>query len=332
MIRRIIAVALLVVLSLISSSTAFAGDSISGFSDADRELLRGDKHYYEGDFYRALTAYKNFLWEHPDDPRADHVRLKKAWVYYSAGEKRKAAGILDRLSQARADDTTGMWARHYLGQVAADADRYSVASRAFEGVIDLCRPFLQRTDQEIVDPDVEQCIELTGRARLALADVNAALHDFDAAADHLEQVPAQSEWAEQASEEADLVRGVTVPRKSPVLAGTLSIVPGLGHIYLGEVRNGLLAMAWNGIFIYGLVDSILSGNYGQAALIGLLETIWYSGTIFGAVSGAHRHNRDAKRIVEDGLRTNINQMTTDTPWPARFPTESPAYLELRLDF
>ena len=314
------------------ASPAFASGPEDPFSGANQQLLRGDALYYEGDYYRALTAYKEFLWAKPGDRRANRVRLKKAWIYRISGDHRESARILDGLTENSDEDVEAWWAQFYLGQVAVDAERTPLASRAFEGILDLCEPQLVRLSEGAQDPEAVSCMELTGRSRLALADVYASRHEFDTAIGHLRQVPADSPWATEAAEIADVVDGISIPRKSPALAGTLSIVPGLGHFYLGEYSNGILAMAWNGIFIYGLVDSILSGRYGQAALIGLLESIWYGGTIFGAIAGAQRFNRDAQRVVESGMRRDIASMTDETPWPARFPVRAPGYLELNIQF
>lgn len=330
--RLLFALAILIAASTVWNVAA-ADPPQQAFSEADRTLLLGDTRYYEGDYYRALTAYKDFLWSFPDDYRADRVRLKTAWVYYRAGEYRQSANILDGLAAAQTDRYEGWWARHYFGHVAYEAGRTPLANTAFEEVLDLCDPHVERLDEREQDPDVESCLELTARARLSLAMVSASRHDFEAARLHLENVPAQSALADGAAEVSQTLEGLTLPRdKSPALAGTLSIIPGLGHLYIGEYRNALLAMAWNGIFIYGLVDSILAGNYGQAALIGLLETIWYGGTIFGAIAGAHRHNRDMRKNLEEGLIRDIEHITPDVPWPARFPVRAPSYLELRLEF
>ncbi len=299
------------------------------YSEADRQILLGDARYYEGDYFRAITAYRDFIWAHPDDWRVQRVRMKMAWMYHLAGDQREAARQLNRVVDENPDDVEGWWARFYLGRVAARAEQVPLARRAFEGVVDLCEPWIDEAERSV---ERDTCVELTTQARIMLADVSATRHEFDTALDHLRAMPEQSPHFEEALEIADRVGGIRIPRKSPAVAGTLSIIPGLGHFYLGEFQNGVLAMVWNGIFIYGLVDSILAGRYGQAALIGLLETIWYGGTIFGAVAGAHRYNRDAMRIVEDGLRRqDLRPMMDETPWPARFPA-SPGYLELTIDF
>lgn len=322
---------LLFLLSLILLPAVLLAEE-NPFEGPNALLIKGDSYYYQGDYYRALTAYKDFLFEYPDDYRAPAVRLKKAWVYNAAGDQRASAFQLHQLSQLRANEPEGWWARLHMGEVALQTNRTSMANRAFESIIDLCKPEMERYRAGEVDEHSLHCLELTGRAHLSLASVSARRHDFDSAVGQLYLLPPESPYAAEAREIAALVDGISIPQKSPALAGVLSIVPGLGHLYLGEYGNALLAMVWNGIFIYGLVDSILSGRYGQAAVIGLLETIWYGGTIFGAIAGAHRFNRDAFRIVETGLRRDIDSIIEPTPWPTRFPARAPAFLELTIEF
>lgn len=317
-------------LSLPALALSSSGDD--PFGGPNGLILRGDAHYYQGDYYRALSEYKDFLYTYPSDSRAPAIRMKKAWIYQLAGEQRASAYQLHLLSQMRGEYPEGWWARYYMGQVALEAERTPMARRAFEGLVDHCEPEVERFRSGEVDESSSHCVELTGRARLALADLSAMRHDFDSAVGHLYLIPPESPLASDAGEIADLVEGIKIPQKSPALAGVLSIVPGLGHIYIGEYSNALLAAVWNGIFIYGLVDSIVSGRYGQAAVIGLLESIWYGGTIFGAIAGAHRYNRDAFRVVENGLRRDINALIDPEPWPARFPARAPAYLELSIEF
>lgn len=333
MYRFAIFFALTLTLSIVSTASAQAQSASEVFGQADADILRGDAYYYGGDYYRAISVYRDFLWAYPADPRAHRVRLKMAWIYYVAGDHRESARQLNRLAEAPSDEVEGWWAQLYLGQVALTAERAPLASRAFESVIDICQPRLAGVEEGAGNREASACLELTGRARLALAEVHTLRHDFDTAIGHLELLPPESPWADDAAAIAEMHRNAIIPRpKSPALAGTLSFIPGLGHFYLGEYANGLLAMTWNGIFIYALVDSILSQRYGQAALIGLLESIWYGGTIFGAIAGAHRHNRDIQREVETRLRRNIATVAEEQPWPARFPVHSPGYLELRLDF
>ncbi|MBA2660722.1 MAG: hypothetical protein H0U74_00380 [Bradymonadaceae bacterium] len=318
MLRKIL---LLVLASLFFASPGFAqtGQPMTFGVESERHLWLGDMHYLQGDLYRAISEYQTFLFERAGDERAAHVRLKIAWLYGLANEHRSAARLLDAVAMANAEEPLGWWSRYYFAHVALNAGRPEIAKLAFDEVLSICA-------------QTGRCDELTAQTQLGLADYYAGRHEFVLAAGELAKLPPNAPAAEEAARISRQLLELKIPSKSPAIAGLLSIVPGFGHLYIEEYGIGMLAMIWNGVFIYGIVDSILAGSYGQALLIGLIESIWYGGTIFGAIAGAQRFNRDAMQIVESGLRRDVERLRDEQPWPARFPLAYPTPMQLRLEF
>src|SRR5262245_39798943 len=65
---------------------------------------------------------------------------------------------------------------------------------------------------------------------------------------------------------------VVVERKSPGLAGFLSVFPGIGHVYLGLYQR---AFAIGGAFVLGIA---LTSNGGPGEFLGpLIAFIWFFG-------------------------------------------------------
>ncbi|RME29932.1 MAG: hypothetical protein D6806_00765 [Deltaproteobacteria bacterium] len=79
------------------------------------------------------------------------------------------------------------------------------------------------------------------------------------------------------------------------------MVPGLGHFYLGDYEVGFTALLWNALFGWAAADTLRRGQWGPGIMLGALELFWYSGTVYGAVAGAHRFNRDARLNYLDEL-------------------------------
>jgi tetratricopeptide (TPR) repeat protein len=300
--------------------------------DAAGDLLtRGDTLYYEGDYYRAITEYKRYLAVAPDDDARDAVRLKIAWMYAQSEQHAAAAATLRDVRVGRpADDRLALWSTLYFADMALEADRSGVAEQVYTRAIERCQGAELEADPAPGKFGRGDCRFVEAYARLGRARLRAKAHDFDGAARELDLIPPAFPHAARAAQVAAHVRHVELPHKSPALAGTLSIVPGLGHFYIEEYGAGAVAMVWNGAFIYAFVDSIVSQRYGQAALIGLVELIWYSGTIFGAVSGANRFNRDARRIVEEGISRDLDAISPTNPWPMQFPVPDAPVLNLEL--
>jgi tetratricopeptide (TPR) repeat protein len=83
-----------------------------------------------------------------------------------------------------------------------------------------------------------------------------------------------------------------IPQKSPLVAGLLSaVLPGAGHLYVDRPRDAAATFVINGLFIWGLAESIHRENWGLVGLCGAAEAFWYSGAIVGSVNGAEKWNR-----------------------------------------
>ncbi|MEC9397284.1 MAG: hypothetical protein VX475_06690 [Myxococcota bacterium] len=311
--------------ALVSAQQIMAPSPGAELQLVDDPLYRGDVFYYRGDYYRAITQYELFLMRNADKDQGDAVRLKIAWLYAQAGKLAASADILKQIITTRPEaDRMAAWARIYFGDVASKAGQGKVATRAFMDLFNKCDGFVVTGQKEKTPNAVGagDCLYLKSYAKLGLARHYASVHEFEKSVEALRTLPEKSPLKVKADEIAAHVDGLVLPRKRPALAGALSIIPGLGHFYIEEYGAGIWAMIFNGAFIYGMADSIASKRYGQATLIGLVELIWYTGTIFGAVSGAHRFNRDARRVVEDGLESDLSKIDDDQPWPVRFPVDS----------
>ncbi|MCX7821269.1 MAG: hypothetical protein N2258_06300 [Brevinematales bacterium] len=85
--------------------------------------------------------------------------------------------------------------------------------------------------------------------------------------------------------------------KSPELAKWLSILPGLGQIYAGDLGAGLNALALNGVIFYFTIDMILKANYLDAIFIALsFAERYYSGNFYHAEEKAKKYNEEHNKI------------------------------------
>lgn len=88
--------------------------------------------------------------------------------------------------------------------------------------------------------------------------------------------------------------------KKPWVGGVLGLVPGLGYAYSGEYANALRSLILNSLFIWGMVETARDDQWALFALVTFGEFTWYSGSIYGGVDAAHRHNqRRLDAAVED---------------------------------
>ena len=90
--------------------------------------------------------------------------------------------------------------------------------------------------------------------------------------------------------------------KSPTVGGLLGMVPGLGYAYSGEWGNMLRSIFLNGLFGWAMVECAEHDEWGLFAMTTFFEFTWYTGSIYGGIDAAHRHNRDRLEATERALR------------------------------
>ena len=105
----------------------------------------------------------------------------------------------------------------------------------------------------------------------------------------LDKVPGAAEDARGALE-----RYAAGRNKKPWLGGMLGLMPGLGYVYSGEYANATRSLILNSLFIWGMVEAADRDAWGIFAVVAFGEITWYTGSIYGGVDAAHRHN--ARRL------------------------------------
>jgi len=268
-----------VIILLVMSITAGPACSEPRTLTITDELQIGlaDAFLDEGEYYRAITEYKKFLYFFPDSPRADYARLQIGMAYYRGGECPQA---IEAFAKVRQNYPSGYFATaaFYEGVCRSRLKNPQAAEDDFSRVL-------------AVDPVAPEAAEaLAGLSLVALdrEDWAGSRRALQRLADNYSQT-LQGAVAREALPLLD--EAETRPRKSPAAAGVMSaIVPGSGYAYAGRPRDGLMAFLINGLFIAGTVVAIEDENYPAAALIGGIGLPFYLGNIYGGVNAAHKWN------------------------------------------
>ncbi|MBW1806954.1 MAG: tetratricopeptide repeat protein [Deltaproteobacteria bacterium] len=269
-----------IVLLLQAGQFARAEDSPDEKSLKFAEALFGDH-----DYYRAITEYKRFLFFNPDSARSAWVRFRIGQSYLEGGKLDAARHIFNELARLAPEARLKSWAMLANARAFYLQDRYAQVDQLLDDLL----------KKDISDELRSNTHYLLGCNRLKTGTFNDAKLAFEKVA-YEHELAQPAAWLSQKMIEAD-----DLPRKSPALAGILSLIPGLGHVYLGEYSIAITALMWNGLFGYATYDAFRRRNYGIGAVLATMELLWYSGTIYGAVSGADRFNRDARLNFFDEL-------------------------------
>ena len=267
-------------------STSFTADQIIAFAE---QLMR------EGEYFRAITEYRRFLFSYPDEPRRVMIHFRLGLALYRGESYAEALQTFREVIQLYPHTTYGKQAWLWQGESLARQGQYTAAEQLYAEV----------TVRFPYDTVGQQARYQRGWMLLYRRQWR------DAAAQFQQVAPESLLYQSAQSLAQEALAGERLPTKSPVLAGMLSgLVPGSGQFYNGRLGDALLAFFLNGLFIAGIVEAVHSNAPAVAGILSFFEVGWYTGNIYGAINGAHKHNRYA---TETFLRNLDNRFRLVLP-------------------
>ena len=272
---------------LLISITVFATSVLA--DPANPQYRYAEQLFESGDYQAARLAYKRLLFYQPDTELRDVADYRIAQTYYYQDEATRAEALFRKFSNIHPNSPLRFQSQLMLGQLHFDAGEYSLArSSLFE---------LLHTSKE---PEVIAAAHyLRGWCYIQTTDWNKAIPE-------LRQVRGASH-GKKARELADTLLGETPLRvKSLQMSAWLStIVPGSGQLYVGNVKEGILAAALSGTFIYLAVDAMRERRYVDCTGIVLVGWQFYWSNRINARRLASEYNKNHEQELIQMLKHQV---------------------------
>ena len=261
-------------------------------------LKFADHLFADGDFYRAITEYRRYLFEVKGQGTfAPRAACAIGEALFRGGQFEAAARQWDEVAQ-RAHSIELRWQAIFSSGLA-----YLKAEQSFAAV--------PRFRLLVEDEKTPPVVRTHARWFLAWGYLDAG--NLEMARQNLSVLAKPNG---PLSSEATALLHALAPenlpkRKNPLMAGLLSAVPGLGHFYLGQWQVGFTSLLWSGLFFAGAGYSALNEDYVVAGALGLVGLGWYSGGAYGAIAGALQHNRDQVLNWRNGFCCGASRQLPD---------------------
>lgn len=263
------------------SSSAFAEPLVL---DGDSQFAYAKGLFETGDHISSIVEFKRFIHHFPDDKRVSEARYTVGLCWFNGGKFQDALQVFEDIYIRTPDDP-----------YAVDACFMAVKCHERNGNSVLGAVELQNVIRSAKNDT------LKNRALYTLGLLHLENGSWDKAEDALTKISPEG----RSSYSVDLIvnelrKTVDIPRKNPVAAGALSIVPGGGYLYCGRLRDAFVSFLINGGLIYSAVRSFQREDYGLGGVVTFVGFGFYTGNIYGSVASAYKYNREQNsRFVRD---------------------------------
>lgn len=230
-----------------------------------QELLIGETFAREGDFYRAITAYRRaeILLPHPSS-RELQVIYDVVLCYYLGGKYQECINVFEESS---------------LSCVGPDFPAFdSLLLILYESYLKVEQIDKANCVLEIIRkyfPDCYKNLELYQSFQEGNIDKTRDL------------IQARSDSLELKQEFEDYDRFSKSPRTARALN---ALIPGMGYYYVGQKKSALTSFVINALFTATAYQFFSHGYFAAGAITASLEAGWYFGGINGAGIEAQEFN------------------------------------------
>jgi hypothetical protein len=271
--------------------------------NADRQFNYAEKCFSEEEYQNAADEYRQFVFFFPNDERVELARYKTCLSLYYSGSYREAIKHCSRFEK-RSDDTL-------FSQKAPFLISRSYLQLGMNGsaAISLNNLIMRTKDQTIKDL---AAYELGWISLENLSYTEKYSDNIQKAHIYFERI---SPHGKKELKVEDLLSALgnyqNIPKKNPYLAGGLSIIPGAGQFYCERYQDSAVAFLLNAALGIAAYESFYNENYALGGLISFVGLGFYAGNIYGAVSGAHKYNRESNRSFLKELKGKIKINISD---------------------
>lgn len=263
---------------------------------ANPQYRYAEQLFESGDYQAARLAYKRLQFYDPDTEFRDIADYRIAQTYYYQNDATRAEGLFRKFSAIHPNSPLRFQSQLMLGQLHFDAEEYSLA-----------RTTLFELLHASTEPKaVAAAHYLRGWCYIRTTDWNKAISELR----QVDRSQINTHYSKKAHELADtLLEKTPLPFKSPQVAAWLStVVPGSGQLYAGKGKEGILAAALNGTFIYLVVDAIRDRRYVDSAGLFFVGWQFYWGNRTDARQFATEYNTHREREFIEMLKRQAGRI------------------------
>jgi tetratricopeptide (TPR) repeat protein len=259
------------------------------FSRPQTYLKLADSFADERDYYRAITEYKKVIFLFPKYEKLDWVHFQIGKMYYEGGRFPQAKHELLPLTEVK-DPYLQFISLNYVALSYFENQEYTNAARLFNDL-----KAAERGKDYSLDYTIYGSMAAAGDRKFgdSFTQMEAAKKAWQA-----KGMAKESASGAQYSEFFDrslaiLEKASGLSQKNPYLAVLFSaLLPGSGHVYLGEWDPGIVSISLVGGAAFLAYDGFAKESAVQSIIFTTFATGAYIGQIYSSYRTARKYNEE----------------------------------------
>jgi len=272
-------------------SQSFAGPVFT--IDSDKQFDFAQHCFLSKEYFRAIDEYKRFIYFFPEDNRVRTAMYKIGMSYFNSKSFNDAINSFNAMIDKYSD---------------TDFSMTDLCTKAYL-MISKCHIHLNESGPAIICLNnlitITDDIDVKDEAYYHIGWIYLEKASWEKARNNFAKISQQNKNKYQLKRlSKELDRTKLIDRKSPKIAGLLSIMPGAGFLYCERYQDALVAFLLNAGLMYAAYESFDDDNYALGGVITFVEVGFYTGNFYGAITSAHKYNRTKTREFIEELRQN----------------------------
>ncbi|MFC1505100.1 tol-pal system YbgF family protein [Thermodesulfobacteriota bacterium] len=253
------------------------------YIDAESQYDYAAALFDQGNFAAAAVEYRRFLHFFPDEPLVVNAMYQIGLCLFHDRKFKEAIDAFQNVIDAFEDSRQAMWSYFKISEAHLAQRDFGSAVLALQNLL-------------TANPEVD----VADRAHYHMGWIFVELAEWDRARSQFARISESNRMKynlQQLLDELDQEK--QIKRKSPRLAGFLSIIPGGGFAYTERYQDALVAFLVNGAMIWAAYEAFDNDLPALGTCITVVGFGFYAGNIYGGVSSAHKFNdRQTQSFVE----------------------------------
>jgi tetratricopeptide (TPR) repeat protein len=277
----------------------FAEDNITRdlVINPDQQYQFAMEYFEQGQYGKAIAEFERFIYFFSDHHMGDNAKYHIGLSYFRSGMFKEAIDPFSGIVETSTDQNLIAKAHFRMSEIFVNLQEHTTAINVLNHLVETSH-----------DPVfIDEAHYRAGWIYLQLNDVESARRRFQMIS------PQNRNLFRIQTINEELSREKLFSEKSPRVAGFLSIFPGAGFAYTERYRDALVAFLLNAGLIFAAYESFDSGNEALGGIIAFVGTGFYAGNIYGAVSSAHKYNRDSHQQFLENLRNKTQVVLSVVP-------------------